>query len=201
MPPAQPESEHKSQFNTLVTRFVPERILYTGEQLHSLWAYRTFGLEGDSAVAFCGPCDVRPEHMRDVEDLKAGARIASENMLHFIIEHFASDLPTTVLRQRIFIARMAEEINRRVAEPRVRRDGSDLYDEQRKLTVSIATVSPVSGLIHAGINISSRNTPVPTRGLDDYDIPPREFADALLDAYAGECAAAARACCKVRPCP
>jgi len=201
MPLAQPEAKNRSQFNKLVTRLIQNRILYTGEQLHSLWAYHTFGLEGDSAIAFCGPCDVRPEHMRDVEDLKAGARIASENMLHFIIEQFASDLPTTVLRQRIFMARMAEEINLRIGEPRIRRDGSDLYDKHRKLTVSIAAVSPVSGLIHAGVNISSRNTPVPTRGLEDYDIPPREFADAMLDAYARECATAARACCKVRPCP
>ena len=201
MPIEQPESENRSPFNTLLTRFIQKRILYTGEQLHSLWAYHTFGLQGDSAVAFCGPCDVRPEHMRDMEDLKSGASIASENMLHFIIEQFGSNLQTTVLRQRVFMARMAEEINRRLREPRIRRDGSDLYDERRKLTVSIASVSPVSGLIHAGINISSRNTPVPTRGLEDYDIPAQDFANTMLQAYAGECAAAARACCKVRPCP
>lgn len=188
-------------FHTLQLKFAEERIPYTGEQLHSLWAYRFFGLEGDSAIAFCGTCDVKPEHMRDLEDLKAGARIASENMLHFIIEHFDCGLRTAVLRQHLFIARMAEELNRIIGAPRIHRAGSDLYDGKNKLTVSLACVSLVSGLIHTGINISSQNTPVPTRGLDDYNIAPREFGSAMLEAYAQECAAIKHARCKVRPCP
>jgi hypothetical protein len=58
----------------------------------------------------------------------------------------------------------------------------------------------VSALIHAGINISSRNTPVPTRGLADYGIEPRAFAEEILAAYAAECESAWRARCKVGPC-
>jgi hypothetical protein len=80
------------------------------------------------------------------------------------------------------------------------RRGSDLYDGTRKLTVSIASASPVSTLIHAGINVSSRNTPVPTTGLDDYGIPAREFAEEVLAAYVSDCASALRARCKVRAC-
>ena len=186
--------------NSLQVLFVPEEIAYTGEQLRSHWAYRRFDLIGDSAVAFVGPCDVQPRHMKDVEDLKASARIASEKMLHFIIEHFNTGLDRAVLRQRLLIACMAENLNQRIGKAPVRRRGSDLYDGERKLTVSIASVSPVSALIHAGINISSRNTPVPTRGLDDYGIGSREFADAILGAYAEEHASALRDQCKVRPC-
>ena len=105
-----------------------------------------------------------------------------------------------MLRQQLFIAIMAESLNLRLGEPRVRRSGSDLYDGTEKLTVSIATVSPVSALIHAGINVISRNTPVPTRGLADYGIEPQPFAEEVLDAYAADCAAAHKARCKVRPC-
>jgi hypothetical protein len=187
--------------NTIQTKFVEEEIAYSGEQLRSHWAYRSFDLLGDSAVAFIGPCDVRPEFMKDVEDLKAASRIYSERMLHFIIEHFSCALDMAVLRQRLLMAIMAENLNRRdLKGGHVKRSGSDLYDGRFKLTVSIASVSPVSALIHAGINISSRNTPVPTRGLADYAIEPRAFAEEILAGYSGECEGLLRARCKVRAC-
>jgi len=180
--------------------FIPDEIAYTGEQLRSHWAYANYDLVGDSIVAFVGPCDVKPQHMRDVEDLKASSRIYSERMLHFLVEHFDADLQRAVLRQRLFMAILSGSLNRRFGETRVRREGSDLYDGKSKLTVSVASVSPVSALIHAGINISSRNTPVPTLGLDDYGIAPVEFGKEALAAYAKECAAARKARCKVRAC-
>jgi len=185
----------------LQTKFADEAIAYTGEQLHSLWSYRYFDLAGDSAVAFIGPCDVKPEHMRDLEDLKDGSRIQSEEMLHFIIEHFDHDLEKMALRQWLFMALMAGQLNARLKGQPIRRGGSDLYDGERKLTVSVATMSPVSGLIHAGINISTRNTPVPTSGLLDYGIDAREFGLDMLEAYAGEMTLVHTARCKVRPCP
>jgi hypothetical protein len=187
--------------STIHVKFVEKEIAYTGEQLRSHWAYRSFDLLGDSAVAFVGPCDVRPEFMKDVEDLKAAARIYSEEMLHFIVEHFGCGLDEAVLRQRLLMAIMAENLNRRELKGGlVTRSGSDLYDGKFKLTVSIASVSPVSALIHAGINISSRNTPVPTRGLADYGIEPRAFAEEVLAGYSAEYDGLLRARCKVRGC-
>jgi hypothetical protein len=120
--------------------------------------------------------------------------------LHFIVEHFACSLDLAVLRQRLLMAIMAENLNRRLGAPKVTRTGSDLYDGKFKLTVSIASVSPVSALIHAGINISSRNTPVPTRGLADYGIEPGVFAEEVLAGYSAECDGLLRARCKVRGC-
>jgi len=186
--------------NAIQVKFVEKKIAYTGEQLRSHWAYRSFDILGDCAVAFVGPCDVRPEFMKDVEDLKAASRIYSEEMLHFIVEHFSCALDMALLRQRLLMAIMAENLNRKLGAPQVKRAGSDLYDGKFKLTISIASVSPVSALIHAGINISSRNTPVPTRGLADYGIEPRAFAEEILAVYAAECESAWRARCKVRPC-
>jgi hypothetical protein len=180
--------------------FLRKAQLYTGEQLRSHWARVVCGVDGDSVVAFIGPCDVTPEHMKDLEDLLAGSRIYSEKMLHFIVEHFDVSLTEMVWRQRALMALMAEELNRRLKRARVRREGSDLYDGDRKLTVSIASASPVSALIHAGINISRRNTPVPTRGLGDYRIAPTPFAKAVMERYAEECRNAWRARRKVRPC-
>ena len=183
------------------TIFADLPIAYTGEQLAAHWIYRQFHIEGDAAVAFVGPCDVAPEHMRDLEDLQAGARIYSERMLHIIVEMFGANLAEMVLRQHLLMATIAEQLNRRLNRQAVRRQGSDLYDGDRKVTVSVACVSPVSGLIHTGINISSRNTPVPTKGLDDYDIPAREFGEETLSLIQQETAALERARCKVRACP
>jgi len=174
---------------------------YTGQQLRSLWAYEEFGLAGDSIVAFVGRCDVQPEYMADMEDLRAGARIFSERMLHFIVEHFDHDLARAVLRQRLLIAVIAERLNVRLAKTRVTRRGDDLFEGERKLTVSIATLSPMSSLIHAGVNILSRDTPVPAVGLADYAVEPRGFAQEILAAYVEEMDGADRARCKVRPSP
>jgi len=171
---------------SIQTHFAPDEIKYTGEQLRSLWAYRTFGLLGDSIVAFIGSCDVQPTHMKDMEDIRDASAIYSERMLHFIVEHFDADLDRAVLRQRLLMALMAECLNRRPGEPRIRRVGDDLYDGDRKATVSIASASPVSALIHAGINISSKNTPVPTVGLDDLDMDAHEFAAEISSAYKAE---------------
>jgi len=186
--------------NPLQVLFVPNEITYTGEQLRSHWAYMSYDLLGDSAVAFIGACRIQPEHMKDLEDVKALSRIHSEGMVHFIVEHFGLGLDQGVLRQHLLVALMAEDLNRRLGEPRVRREGSDLYDGRYKLTISIASLSPVSTLIHAAINVTSRGTPVPTRGLEDFGIAPREFADQVLSAYARECAIIQRACLKVRTC-
>ena len=45
--------------------FLPDEITYTGNELRSLWAYSNHGLQGDSIVAFTGPCDVPTEALVD----------------------------------------------------------------------------------------------------------------------------------------
>lgn len=173
-------------------------ITYTGEQLHSNFAYSEFGLAGDSIVAFCGPCDLKREAIVDLEDLKDGNRIYSENMLHFIAEHHDTDLEKGVLRQLVFTSIVQDTLNSFLGNAVVRRVNSDLYDDDAKLSISVATVSPVSSLIHFGINISSVNTPVNTKGLADYGIDPFELANTVMEKYANEIDGIYKARCKVR---
>jgi len=168
------------------TLFVEKEITYTGEQLSSLWAYSTFNVQGDSIVAFVGPCDVNLARMVDQADVKEGAAIRSESMLHFIAEHFDLDLEKGILRQRLLVCIACEVVNEMLGRGQVARRGDDLYDAERKLSVSIATLSPVSSLIHLGLNISSRNTPVPAVGLSDYGLDPRHVGEAVLERYAEE---------------
>lgn len=181
------------------TRLLEVAIAYTGAQLRSGWITQIAGIIGDSAVAFLGPCEVAPEHMVDMADLETGARISSPYMLHLIIEHPGLDLAHITTRQRLLMAIAGEIINAHLGETLLRRDGDDLYLQQRKLSISVATVSPVSGLIHAGFNVRGEGAPVPAIGLVELGLDPRDFAQRLLTAYATEITGGEAAARKVRP--
>lgn len=178
-------------------RFVDERIRYTGKELRSHFAYRDFDILGDSMIAFCGGCDVKSDDLVDLEDAKAKADIYSEDMLHFIAEFFDTGLENTILRQRLLMAIIRDEVIIRSGAPVLRR-GDDLYEGEAKLSVSIATATPVSTMIHTGVNIISEFTPVKTKGLKDYGIEPKPFAEAVLRQFMKEMDGVRTAKCKVR---
>ena len=180
------------------TLFVRKTIAYTGEQLSALWAYMNFNVQGNSLVAFCGPCEIPFGHMVDAADVKERSRIASRRMLHFIAEHFDLDLEKAVLRQRLLASIVRDVLIEWRPKAKIRREGDDLYEGRRKLSISIATLSPVSTLIHFGINIISAGAPVPAKGLADYRISPRRFAQEVLHRYARETNSVQHATTKVR---
>ncbi len=179
-------------------QFIEDEITYTGEQLRSNFAYSHFGILGDSIIGFCGGCHITSKEMVDIEDVISGSSIYSESMLHFIIEHFEADIEKAILRQLLLANIVQVRINDLKEGCLIKRTGSDLYDSDAKLSISVATVTPISSLIHFGINISSQNTPVKTKGLKDYGIDPREFALHILEHYAREHDEINRARCKVR---
>lgn len=185
------------------TLLVAERaIAYDGRQLAPHWIYRQFDLRGDAAVAFVGPCNVDLGEMVDIEDVKAQTPIFSPNMLHIIAEFFAGDLHTTVYRQRLLIV-TAKELLERMTERPVTRKGDDLYlpragGASGKLSVSIATASATSTLIHTGFNVETEGTPVPTVGLAELGVDPHAFGAELLRRYADEVEDIWLARCKVR---
>jgi uncharacterized protein len=152
-------------------------IEYDGSQLSPLWAYISFDVQGDSIVSFRGPCNVREEFMVDIEDRRKGAEIASADMLHFIIEYFGVGIDEIVLVQRLLISSVADLLKDSVDEEAdIDREFDNIFafapdeDERGKLSVSVATVSPVSGLIHLGLNITTEGTPVRTTGLQELGI-------------------------------
>jgi hypothetical protein len=179
------------------THFAPERIDYDGTQIHSLWAYRTFGIQGDSIVAFVGGCEIPFAHMVDLEDVRAKSRIASPLMLHFIAEHFDLDLERAVLRQRLLAAIVKDAL-----PPGVRRDGDDLFLGPGKLSISIATNTPVSSKIHFGINVErALDVGVETRALRDLGVEPEPLARGVMDLYGAELAGVLDARTRVRGVP
>jgi hypothetical protein len=179
---------------------ISDGITYDGTQLASHWAFRQYGLQGDSIVAFQGPCRVALPALVDLADVRENAPIYSENMLHFIVEHFTLRLEQTILRQRLLIATLKDIVTEKTGASLTRR-GDDLFTADRKLTVSIATLTPVSTMIHTGINITGRNAPVPAIGLADLGLNQQEVTEVgqtLCRAYVTEYEQIKLARCKVR---
>lgn len=177
----------------LKTRFIEREMPYDGTQLRSLFAYLGEGVMGDSLVAWIGSCDVSFEHMVDGEDLLQGSPIRGARMLHFVMEIFGADLREMTARQRLFSALVGEVLREALLKSSkidlansMRREGDDLFIGDAKLSISIATVSPVSGLIHFAMNVTNEGTPVKTASLEDLGLDPQETARELLSAFAIE---------------
>lgn len=145
------------------TKFIEETIKYEGHQLAPHWIYKNFKIQGDAIVAFTGECEVKLTEMVDIEDVINNEPIYSKNMLSFISEQFGIGLTEGVYRQRLLICVIKEALEKRGFK--IVRSGDDLFYDGRKLTVSIATKSFTSILIHTGVNINSEGAPVQASGL------------------------------------
>jgi len=103
-------------------------------------------------------------------------------MVHFLAEFFIDSLDEGILLQHLLVATVygwlwengVRELSRR---------GNDIYYQGRKFSVSIATKSAVSVLIHLGVNVKTEGTPIPTSGLAEMKIEPKTFAVACLESF------------------
>ena len=169
--------------------WIPKTINYDGSQLRSLFAYLDYGLQGDSIVAWQGGCDIPFEKMVDGEDRVAAAEICGSQMLHFIVEAFHEPLSFGVAFQRLFASIVIDALKEFSPQKEMLaslyREGDDIYlgegEERKKLSISIATVSPVSTLIHFAVNISNEGTPVATLSLEDLDVEVIAFAKRVME--------------------
>jgi uncharacterized protein len=180
------------------TFYLNQKLNYENNTLAPHFAYRNFKILGDSIVSFSGACRVDADGLVDLEDVLQGKFIFSVNMLHFIVEHFSVDLKSAVLRQRLLCS-LATDLLNTMVKKKIERKGDDLYCGDKKLSVSIATVSTVSCLIHLGLNISSHKTPVKAVGLNDLSVSPKNFAKKLMAAYVNEDQGILKAVAKVKP--
>ena len=168
------------------TKLIDKEIKYIGSQLAPHWIYKNFKLQGDAIVAFIGECEVALTEMVDIEDVINNEPIYSKSTLSFITEQFNVNLVEGVFRQRLLICIIKELLEERGVF--VVRKGDDLMIDDRKLSVSIATKSTTSILIHTGLNILSEGAPVKASGLTSElgitDI--KEFALEVMKRYSEE---------------
>ncbi|MDX9731734.1 MAG: DUF366 family protein [Bdellovibrionales bacterium] len=185
-----------------IDRELANEIAYDGSQLRSLYAYLEHGILGDSLIAWVGPCEVSLDHMVDGEDVLAKASIRGARMVHFVLEKFGATLPEMVAVQRLLASTVKDILSEKSDRLRLRREGDDIYvglpDGEGKLSISIATVSPVSGLIHFAVNVTNKGTPVKTASLEDLGVAARDFADQVLKQFGQELSSAREATQKVK---
>jgi len=184
------------------SKFLSTQEFYDGTQLRSLFAYLQHGVLGDSIVAWIGPCNVSLDHMVDGEDLRAQAQIRGEQMVHFIVEMFDCSLLAAVNAQRLLASIVMENLrslspNKELAL-KLRRDGDDIFADNNKLSISIATVSPSSALIHFAVNVINEGTPVPTLCLKDLKVDEKKFAETILASFEKEMTSIKQATQKVK---
>lgn len=165
-------------------QFLQESFDYTGKELRPLFIYEK-GIKGSALVAWQGSCHVKTEDLVDAEDKVKSDFIKSENMLHFVGEFFHKDIFYGIFVQRFFAETVKNYLNEKTDQT-FERKGDDVYCGDKKLNVSIATVGRLSSLIHFGVNISSKNTPVPTIGLEDLGLDSKAFANEILQAIKAE---------------
>ena len=168
------------------TKLIEKEIKYIGSQLAPHWIYKNFEMMGDAIVAFKGECEVKLTEMVDIEDVINNEPIYSKSMLSFISEQFNIGLVEGVFRQRLLICIIKELLEERGIF--VVRNGDDLMIDGKKLSVSIATKSTTSILIHTGLNILSEGAPVKASGLTSElgitDV--KEFALEVMKKYSEE---------------
>ena len=168
------------------TKFVEEEIKYIGSQLAPHWIYKNFHIQGAAIVAFVGECEVKLSEMADIEDVINNEPIYSKLMLSFISEQFGIGLTEGVLRQRLLMTVIKELLEEKGVF--VVRNGDDLLINGAKLSVSIATKSTTSVLIHTGLNILSEGAPVKACGLtSELGIENvKDFANEIMQRYSEE---------------
>lgn len=148
--------------------FIQKEIKYTGKELSPHWIYKNFKIAGDCIACFIGAVEVNLNEMVDIEDVINNEPIKSDKMANFIIETFNTNLQEAIFRQRLFISIIKETLEDMGIQ--TKRNGDDLFYNGKKLSVSIATKSTVSTLIHTGINLVSSGAPIEVSSIKDMGI-------------------------------
>jgi hypothetical protein len=182
----------------LETKWIEETINYGGGELRGHFVREISGITNDGVVAFAGSCDVRGKSLVDLEDFETGSTIEAEKMLHFIGEHFGCPLREANFRLRIFAAIIKDVFQQAAGDIGIKRLGDDLYIGERKLTVAISTLTPVSAIFHLGINIDPSGAPVQAVGIEEFNIETKWMANEVLEKYSQECKSIELAIRKVR---
>ncbi len=153
---------------SIIHKHVDEIFEYDGSQINPSWAFQEFEIYGSSIITWVGPVNITPDNLKDFADV--GLEIKSDYMVNFICEFFDQQPPNmriAYLRQRILVMIFREILTEYGIK--TKREGDDIFVDDGKLSISIATISLSSAKIHFALNLEDRGTPddVETIGLFD----------------------------------
>ena len=156
---------------TITHKHVDEIFEYDGSQINPSWAFQEFGIYGSSIVTWIGPVNITPDNLKDFADV--GLEIKSNYMVNFICEFFdqqPTNMRVAYLRQRLLVMIFREILTEYGIL--TKREGDDIFVENKKLSISIASVSLSSAKIHFALNLEDKGTPddVETIGLFDIKV-------------------------------
>lgn len=152
----------------IIHKHIDESFLYDGSQINPFWAFNKFKIQSSSIITWLGPVNITNDNLKDFADI--GLEIKSNKMVNFIVEFFdcqPGNMRIVYLRQRLLVMIFREELfNRGISS---KREGDDIFIDNRKLSISIASASISSMKIHFALNIKDEGTPedVETIGLFD----------------------------------
>lgn len=131
---------------------------YDGSQINPSWAFQEFKVKDSTIVSWKGPMNIKSNNLIDYEDV--GLDIKGEKMLHFIVEHF--DMQPGNIKMAYHRQRLLVMITRDILLDygvKTTQDGDDIFINNKKLSVSIASASISSMKIHFALNITTKGTP------------------------------------------
>jgi hypothetical protein len=157
------EIEYKS-YNIILEDF-KKAIMYDGSQLSSQYIANHYNVLGNSILVFRGGMSLSPAEMVDIKDIQRESHlsdilISSDDSLHVIIEEFDIQPPNLEIeyyRLRLLILIVLERLNEKGIK--AVRKGTDIYINEKKLNVGIASVGVTNSKIHLGVNIKSSGFP------------------------------------------
>ncbi|WP_458454049.1 DUF366 family protein [Methanobrevibacter sp.] len=154
---------------TITHKHIDEIFEYDGSQINPSWAFQEFGIYGSSIITWIGPVNITPDNLKDFADV--GLEIKSNYMVNFICEFFdqqPTNMRIAYLRQRLLVMIFREILTAHGVV--TTREGDDIFVDNRKLSISIASVSLSSAKIHFALNLEDKGTPDDVKTIGLYDI-------------------------------
>lgn len=177
----------------------PELAIYSGEILHSRFAYKYFkdrtSAQGN-IIAFRAPALVEAEGMIDMEDVLNNDFIYSQDMMHFLYEvPMLDNRFGAVAFQRLFNALAANILSAQYINAPIEMSGDDMIvhksfiqrevqQDKGKASVSIVHVKDGITLGHTGINnIAGDRAPVFAYSCNLTDAQITEYMNSVVSMF------------------
>jgi len=180
--------DKKDTYNIIIENF-DKQITYDGSQISSRYASQHYEVIGNSILIFRGGMKLSPKEMIDIKDIQRESHlneilISSDDSLHLIIEEF--DIQPPNLEIEYYRLRLLTQIAIELLElkgVKVTRKGTDIFVNEKKLNVGIASVGISSSKIHFGVNVGNKGFPshVSATGLLELGINEQEIEEWALN--------------------